>query len=86
MARKVIALQEQGRAPWSIAKRLGVRVGVVEHCIARERLRQQVESGRLTIRQATSEEMAEFQRARERHDRRRLVERDRAAEVGRYAA
>ena len=79
LAARAATMHGEGLAPWTIARRLGVRVGDVKRVIARERLREQVESGRLRIRQATPAEMEEFAQQPAQHDRRALIERDREA-------
>ena len=77
LAAQAVSMHEQGLSAWSISRTLGMLYRDVQRAIAAAKLREQVESGRLTIRQASPEEMAEFRRQRERHDRAALEDRDR---------
>ena len=81
LAEQAIELQEQGLSLWTISRQLGVPYRDVERAVAAAKLREQVASGRLRIRQATPAEMEEFRRQRERHDRQQIRDRGRALGV-----
>ncbi len=81
LAERAVELQEQGLSLWTISRQLGVPYRDVERAVAAAKLREQVESGRLRIRQATAEEMEEFRRQRERHDRQQVQDRERTLGV-----
>ena len=77
LAAQAVSLHEQGLSAWSISRTLGMLFRDVHRAIAAAKLREQVESGRLRIRQATAEEMGLFRQQRAAHDRAALEERDR---------
>ncbi len=70
-------MADAGARVWAISRELGMSRRDVERAIARERLRDQVQSGSLKIRRATRAEMKLFAQQRERHDRAALEDRDR---------
>lgn len=76
IAARVLVMHKADTPNWTIAKRLGVRVNLVEKVIAAAKLDAMVRDGRLKIRFAKGAELKRLRLDRERHDRKALQERD----------